>query len=59
MSSVSDFRLVRLRTHALLCINNLVDTMPTEALGGLEALHQLWDTLAQHVLKAGTHRVPE
>ncbi|KAK7114740.1 HEAT repeat-containing protein 3-like [Littorina saxatilis] len=44
-------KLTRVRTHALLCINNLVEAMSTDALGGIGALHQLWDTLAQQIIK--------
>lgn len=46
------YRLIRLRIHALLCLNNLVDSMATEALGGMEVLHRLWDALAQQVIAA-------
>ncbi|KAK7493844.1 hypothetical protein BaRGS_00014985 [Batillaria attramentaria] len=42
-------KLTRLRTSALLCINNMVDAMETDALGGIDALHHLWDALAQQV----------
>ncbi|KAL8560896.1 hypothetical protein ACOMHN_059080 [Nucella lapillus] len=46
-------KLTRLRTHALLCVNNLMEGLPSEALGGTESLHQLWDTLAQQLKNTG------
>ncbi|XP_076470018.1 HEAT repeat-containing protein 3-like [Babylonia areolata] len=46
-------KLGRLRTHALLCINNLMEAVPVEAVGGVEVLHHLWDTLAQQVKTTG------
>lgn len=51
-------KLTRLRTSALLCTNNLVDAMETGALGGMEALHHLWDTLAQQVHKPAEQVAP-
>lgn len=40
-----------LRCRALLCINNLLEGMPVENMGGIEALHQLWDSLTQQFLR--------
>ena len=40
-------RFQRVQTHALLCLNNLVSTLDTEALGGVPKLHTIWQGLSQ------------
>ncbi|XP_061196542.1 HEAT repeat-containing protein 3-like [Saccostrea echinata] len=37
---------VRLQAHALLCMNNMVNSMDLDLLGGAERLHQVWTSLA-------------
>ncbi|XP_067652836.1 HEAT repeat-containing protein 3-like [Haliotis asinina] len=39
--------LLRVQTHALLCLNNILNTMSADALGGLLPLHKMWDGLVQ------------
>lgn len=43
-------KLMRLRTHALLCINNMMETLP---LGDQQTVDCLWDTLVQQLKTAG------
>jgi len=35
------------QTHALLCLNNLISNMDTEAIGGPDQLFALWQGLLQ------------
>ncbi|XP_046356548.2 HEAT repeat-containing protein 3-like [Haliotis rufescens] len=39
--------LLRVQTHALLCVNNILNTMSADAMGGLLPLHKMWDGLVQ------------
>lgn len=40
------FSFVNLQAHALLCMNNMVNCMDVDLLGGADRLHQVWSSLA-------------
>ena len=40
------YSFVNLQAHALLCMNNMVNSVEVDWLGGTEKLHQVWSSLA-------------
>lgn len=50
-------RLLSLQTRALLCINNLISTLPIENLGGLNAVYKIWVDTGKIVFKQDAENV--
>lgn len=47
----SIFRLLTLQTKALLCINNILSTLPIENLGGIDGVYKVWIDAGKLVFK--------
>ncbi|XP_026732273.1 HEAT repeat-containing protein 3 [Trichoplusia ni] len=50
-------RLLTLQTRALLCINNLLSTIPIENIGGVNGVYKIWVDVGKLVFKQDTDNV--